>query len=351
MGPVHSQRPTQTNRATESITFDFITFLSNRGISYVTAGPNLPRSDICAIRCPWCTDDPSQHLSISPKGWYLCRRNRSHKGKNPARLVQALIGCSAETARAITGQDHTNIPENSMARVRERLRPPAPPIKRILKMPAEFRKFRDVPSARPFIAYLERRGFGHDTILNLTDNWDIRYAVTGPFHHRIVFPIIVNGDLVTWTARTISADNPVRYKTMTTDPERAQQLGLKPASRPINDYLLWQDHLAYGGGTIVLCEGPFVCLKINVVGMRHGIVSTCFFTNSPSNAQIDILHEVLPKFRRRILLLDQGTLSISLRVTATLREFSVHLGRLPDNVKDPGDLSERELMDIIAKVP
>ena len=212
--------------------------------------------------------------------------------------------------------------------------------KQSLKMPPEFRYFPmyECPSARPFINYLKYRGF--DNYGDIRICLRIRYCVEGYFKNRIIFPIVHEDKLVSWTGRSISKRNPVRYLSLTANHERARELGTSQAIGPINDYLLWHDDLTdLNCHTIVLTEGPFDALKVNVLGNPHGICATCFFTNTPSRKQIELLHGLLPRFGRHILLLDQGTLSIAIWTASVMKNLGIEFKTLPTGVKDPGDLS------------
>jgi hypothetical protein len=328
--------------------FDWINFLSQRGIAFVTKSPNLPRRDLVAIQCPWCGNaDPSQHLAIGEPG-YRCLRNPDHRGRNPARLVQVLTNCSWQQALAITGVTSTNIPSNFLERVQQALDPPEKPIPIPLELPDTFRPFRQLPSARPYISYLHRRGFTSPE--KLTRDYDLHYCVSGAFKGRIIFPVYFNGELVSWTGRTISSRLTIRYKSLTIDSEQAHKAGVPIAVGPISNYLLWFDDLNTSNcNTIVLCEGPFDSLKVNVLGQRYGICSTCFFTSAPSGQQVNLLHKLLPRFKRRVLLLDRGTLHVAMRITAQLRDLNVQISRLSQGTKDPGELtSHKELLEAVA---
>jgi hypothetical protein len=84
-------------------------------------------------------------------------------------------------------------------------------------------------------------------------------------------------------------------------------------------------------------------LKINVLGRRAGIVSTCFFTAQPTDQQVELLHQVVPRFERCILLLDDKTFYTTLRVTRELSALGVERGVLPQQfrLKDPGEFDRK----------
>jgi hypothetical protein len=116
---------------------------------------------------------------------------------------------------------------------------------------------------------------------------------------------------------------------------------------PINNYLLWWDHLIdCDADTIILVEGPFDALKVTTLGWTRGIVATCFFTQSPGPLQIDLLHELLPKFEKKYLLLDQGTLPALITIASELQTLGVEPLRLPIGVKDPGELTGEQLEEL-----
>jgi hypothetical protein len=311
------------------VSFDWIDFLSSRHIPFVTSGSSATKGNV-AIKCPWCHDDPSQHLAISTEGrGWRCWRRKEHAGKSDAFLVAKLIKCSMEDARAITGQKG-HLVAGFAQRLGEIMgEPEKPPQVISVDLPGEFRRFSQVPGKleTPFVKYMRRRGFSE--LMRLSVVYEIGYCRRGPLAYRIVFPIRFNGEVVNLTARTIT-DSPLRYMTLP-----------KEQAAPISDFLLWYDELRnqWDADTIILCEGPFDALKVNYLGEGEGIVSTCFFTSSPSDRQIDLLHELLPRFKNRYLLQDEGAYAVAMRTHSALRSLGVENLRLPQGAKDPGDMS------------
>jgi hypothetical protein len=332
---------------------DWPNFLDQYHIAYNTTGPNTSRGNI-AVRCPLCASDEDEpqyrYMSISLDGnGYRCwRRPNQHYGKNPARLIQALIKCTWEQAQRIAGIA-VHLPNDFAAQVRNTLEPPPTRSVPPLKLLPEFKPLSTLPSCRPFISYLEqRRGFTLPQITQFSATYGIQYCTRGPFKGRIIFPILAVNKLVTWTGRSIHQSVELRYKTLSSDYEKSKESGLPQAVAPINHYLLWQDELKRGGRSIYLCEGPFDALRVRVLGSRHDITATCFFTAQPSARQIDLLHNLLPKFERRYLLLDRGTMATSLHLGSLLQSLNIGIKQLPPHRKDPGELSEKELLTLDA---
>lgn len=311
------------------------------GIEYATSGPNVGRGRI-AVKCPFCGDaDPSQHMSVdlAGQGW-RCWRNHDHRGRSPVGLIRALLRCSAEEARRLAGIGPAVRSAGLADRIRGLLEPVdaegAPPS--LLREPTEFRKFTDLPSARPFLRYLEGRGFPRQFVLAPAD-LGLRYAVRGGFGGRVVFLVHDLGNLVTWTGRTISRRQPQRYKALPTDEENAALLGCAPANLSIGSCLLWQDELLAGGNVLCISEGPMDALKLRMLGWGSGVRSTAVFTNSISDAQMNRLRIIVPRFQRSVLLLDRGAEGRTMRARQQLAALGVRAGWLPDGVNDPGELS------------
>lgn len=324
--------------------FDFIRFFERYGIAYASSGANVSRGNV-AIHCPFCgSDDAGQHLSVSTdgRGW-RCFRRHDHRGKSPVRLVQALIGGSFEHAQALVGG--TVAPDDFMAAVTRAMSSTASTIEQrpALRMPPEFKRFTGLPSSRLFIRYLYDRDFSDVQIERMTPQYGIRYCTIGPYRGRIMFPVRFEGQLVSWTGRSIYPTAVLRYRALTNDPERAQEEGMGLAVGPISHFLLWYDALLDDkeSDTLCLCEGPFDALKVDILGRSIGVRATCFFTSGPTTQQIALLHTLLPRYRYKFLLLDRGTLPNALRIQGQLTGLGVELVELPAELKDPGEICTR----------
>lgn len=320
--------------------FDWLQFLERNNVDYRSQGKNVSRGNV-AIACPLCGDDPSEHMVISTQGhgWW-CWRNRKHQGRSPVRLVQALLHCSFEHAHNIV-QGAAFLPDDFHAHVMSIMKPTKPEDKTVaLKMPDTFRPLGRLPSARPYVNYLLNRGYTEKQIKKFNARHGIVYCTRGAFQGRVILPIYFEGRLVTWTGRAVSANAVIRYKTLSTTAEKAEADNMPVALGPITNYLLWWDDLMKADAdTIILCEGPFDALKIWTLGLSRGIVATCFFTQSPGPTQIDLLHELLPRFKRRCLLLDMNTVATQIEVTQQLQTLDVEQLTLPKGCKDPGEMT------------
>lgn len=339
--------------------FNWRAFLDQHRIPYVTEGPNTPRGSL-GVKCPFCgSADPSEHMVLRPFGNYWhCWRDRAHRGSNPAKLVQAILGCSLAKAHDLT-KSHKSIPpisedlhqqiELSLSRSSLVASSSLTPTVHYPQMPDQFREFSNDYAALPFLTYLSNRGF-HELVRKpdlLTFKYDLHYCVSGPFKGRIIFPVVQNGNLISWTGRSIypASKKIYRYKSLTTDPDKAREMGLKPAAAPLNNALLWQDRLQRGGSTLVITEGPFDALRVRYLGQADGIMATCLFTSMPTLRQLAIIRGLAPKYDRMITLMDSDARTKNERIRQQLSPI-VETAWLKEG--DPGDIEDRDqLLDLL----
>jgi hypothetical protein len=326
------------------VAIDYQRLFDAHGVAYVTSGPNVARDHI-AIKCPWCgTADPSEHMSVSlvGKGW-RCYRNHSHAGKSAARLLAAAANYPLDVARRIVGET-VFVPDNWADAVAAAMNPASKRSDHVLQLPSEFKPIaRNKVMARPYVNYLRGRGFEDFDIFRFTNRHGICFAQQGPQAGRIVFPVYFEERLVSWVGRTVSNKSMLRYKALGTDEEDDPR-----ALGPLPDFLLWYDDLLeVDADTIVFCEGPFDALKIWTLGREEGIVATCFFTSGPSELQIDLAHDVCPRFKRRYMMLDRGALPAAIKACRRMASLDIEAIEPPRGFKDPGELNHKALVRIL----
>lgn len=327
--------------------FDWEKVLIQHRVQYSTRGKNVSRGNL-VVHCPFCGhDDPSQHMSVSVDGtgWRCLRQPDAHRGKKPTRLLAALLNISIGQVASIVG-DTTYLPTDFMGALDEALNGKRKVFDdRKLDMPKEFEPIPKLGARRrfrPFENYLLERGFPETTIDKLTLRYNLRYCTAGAYEDRIIFPITDNGKLLTWSARAIFPSMGLRYKVLSSDPEKARSEGYEPAVGPITNYLLFYDHIVDCDASVLyICEGPFDALKLCVLGRKIGAVATCFFTAAPSEEQVAQLFELFPQFEHVVLLLDRGTMATQMRTISRFSGFTLERGKLPPEFKDPGELNHR----------
>lgn len=316
--------------------FNWKSFLSSRNIEYVERGRNVSKGNI-GIRCPLCADDPSHHLNISlqGKGW-ACWREASHRGRNDAKLVKALIGCTWEEAFEITGgkpdvQTTDELLEKCLAWQRG-----WKPKSKSIEFPKEFRPLagKDNVFRRPVMEYMKGRGYSGYDVENLAKRYHLHYAINGPWSRRVLVPIYnEGGQLVNYTGRAVG-DQSARYKT----------LGGTEAGSPMSSCLFdCPCVFKIPGRVLVVTEGPFDAMRLNWIGGLFGIQATCIFKLRLSEDQESLLSRARFLYEEAYVMFDSAAKLQSFRAADQLRFRNFNL---PDKVKDPGSLKASEALAI-----
>jgi hypothetical protein len=332
--------------------FNWQRFCTENRIPFVTRGPNTARNNI-SIQCPFCGQaDDSQHMGLSlnvEKPFWACWRNKAHRGRNPSILLARLLHISrAQALNMIEG--HNNNPDHfeqavaNLAPQEEEEKPGA--VEKEIKMPKEFRVFSDTLTWGPeirFVSYLAnphpKRGFD-EYWYKLVKKYDLRWAVTGEYTNRVIIPVYHEGKLATWTARAIG-NAQIRYRTL----ERAQE------RRDIKECLLLPpDLLNVPRDLLIVSEGPFDAMKLQIFGEHLSATATCLFGLTMSNAQMALLGKLRKRYRQVAVLLDLEEQVQGGTMRDAFHEIfggNVKQAKLPPGVKDPGDLKPHQVEELI----
>lgn len=347
--------------------FNWTRFLESHHIDYVTSGPNTARGNI-SIKCQWC-DDPSEHLGISleGKGW-SCWRCK-HGGKSPIGLIQKLIHVDYEEAARIAGVSTTITVSDATfktyissmmtkeTKVNEQRKLEFPKNIKLLFEPGhapaiQSRTWQEALGWRPY--YFDRylramRNYSIVESADVADMYQLRYALTGPYRYRLVFPIYDKDyHLLTWTGRTIG-NNTIRYKTLSPDADKAKEEGLPQALASITD-CLWNFNKLTNTKfeTLILVEGPFDALRLDYYGREHNVRSTCLFGQSVSDSQISLVESIRHNFNKLHVTLDHNSEGFAMKIAGKLAHLDCQMKRLPEDVKkDPADMSKEQIEEWI----
>lgn len=311
--------------------FDWRAFCNHNHITYVTSGPNTAKGNI-SIRCPWCGNaDPSQHMGLfldPARPSWGCLRNAQHRGRHPAKLIAKLLGIAYGTAAALV--QASDFPIDSFEEAITSLRNTpgtleARPAKTPLTMPSAFKNLADGGYASRFLAYLEGRGFGLDS-LNVAETYDLRYALTGEQAWRLIFPIHdLNGELVGWTGRTIRNGTP-RYRA-------SENLGKEVV---LGGFGVPDDVI------LLVCEGPVDWIKMDYYGSPVGVSAVATMGTAYTDDQVFQLLKLQQRVSKTFILFDRDALSSQLRLADELEAYSkgpVQTLQLPQPFDDPGQMT------------
>lgn len=332
-------------------TLNWLRVLNSAGIEYVERGSNVAKGHV-NIHCPWCgAADPSHHLGLElSTGYWGCWRNQQHRGKSPLRLLVQLLGVSYYKAREIAGlTDDYADPEGFdavAARVMQRGQVETAQLfkKQELVIPEGNRPILPKGRTRHHWDYLvHQRGFLPCDIPLLTSWYLVVAATEGRYHDRIMLPYVVDWEIVSWTARAI-ADARIRYL----DLSKEESL-VEPKKTLYN-----HDAAFEGGHTLLVVEGPFDALKLDLYGREWGVRAVALSTNSISDEQIYILEEAAYGFKSVLMMMDNaGQLGVidSMKMRERLAQIrNMGFTEVPYSRKDGGDLLPYEVINYARRI-
>lgn len=324
--------------------FDWRQFCDSRNVEYRESGAGTARGNIY-IDCPFCGEAGRGkfHLGLRLDGpqWGCWKDPKAHgSAKHPTKLVQRLLGCSWEQARAIVDdQDWTSSDFAAMRRQLEGLDHREDEIVRL----RPYRLPRDVFPLRagdgkcePFLRYLEGRGLPREC----ARLYRMHAARSGEFAWRIVLPYFVHGTCVAATGRHIGRSD-LRYYT------------LPPKVTDTTVYNYDGAVEVDGGDCLVIVEGQFDAIVLDwhceVLGLQCSAVALAGlgWTTKKRPAVLELAR----RYRRVLVLLDRGEEHRSMAVVDDLRVARVdaRVALCPDHRKDPGEFDQRDTRMLFEK--
>jgi len=170
------------------LAFDIEAYLQNRGIEYITEGKNVTAGWL-EINCPFCGDDPSFHMGVSPERWISCWRCGT-KG-SVLKYIMFVEDCSYGKAKKIAMEFVDETLSHLKIEDRDEIYRPSKVV-----LP-ESKKLLD-----DHYNYLENRGFDAKEIerkYKLTATGKCR-GIDSKYSYRILVPVLVNRLPVSFTA-------------------------------------------------------------------------------------------------------------------------------------------------------
>lgn len=325
---------------------DWKKILTQHGIEFIESGPSTAKGNLYTA-CPFCKETSGYHMGISlfGKGWG-CWKRADHRGRSPRRLLAGLLGVGIAQAQALLdGLSGAGLAADyDMTRRVKDMRSGdddevTPYEEEPLEFPPEIRPLTPQGQGHLFTEYLEERGWLPADAARVAFRYKLRYAMRGAFAYRLVVPVYGECGLLTWTGRTIAPDIEPRYKTLSTDPEKAKEDDVPVARENVRDCLFGEaDLFTKMGAGLVVCEGPMDAIRVDYAGHRLGFRATCLFGKALSDAQVEKLAEVAPYYGRKLILLDSDATMDAYRLLERLAPYGYSVARLPRRYKDPGEM-------------
>ena len=323
------------------MTFDWQNFLQHYSIPFWDAGKNVARGHL-SVKCPWCgSADRSHHMGIELKtGWWGCLRDKSHRGKNPARLMTALAPSLtwAQAIALIDDQESLLAPGTNWESLQKQLKKVVREEKTerataVDPLP-EFRPIANTHLRRRFFNYLvKNRGFRRKDVGKLCAQYDLRCCTSGDWNNRIILPLLKGKKWVGWQGRSISKNPRLRYLSF-------------PGSSAVKSVLFNSNAAAGGGRVLVVVEGPFDALKLDFYGKRFGVRAVGCMTTSVTPEQIAALLLYGRRFDAVVLLLDPTALGQALQMQSDLAMLRPKIITDPPDADDPGAYTRGQVQEL-----
>lgn len=236
------------------MSLDIIGYLERAGVDFVRSGENVGSSDV-AMECPFCGDDPSNHLTIHRSTGYLnCWRcnfedykMKSKKGWRPSfkTLIKEIEDCTWGEAKQIYEEIGGDSPEGVPGRAIDR-----PTMVENCVFPSDIISFDNPGAFAPFrdvlYGYLVKRNFTKYHI----QKHKLHFGTQGQNFGRIIIPYFLNGKMVNWIGRRTSPKQKWRYF----------NCKLSEASVRLADILYGAE--SFKGDVLRLVEGAFDKMRI-----------------------------------------------------------------------------------------
>lgn len=182
--------------------FDLIAYLQDKGIEYSEDGKNTT-SGWTEVNCPFCGDDPSMHLGISPERLLNCWRCGA-KG-SVLKYIRAIENCSWAQAKKVT----SNYVDDSLQHLKTDIMERSTREGKGTILPEGIENLSEI-----HYQYLEERGYDPIYIERKYKLKALGRALKHEdrkFQFRLIIPIIQNNIVVNFTARDFAGTRIPKY--------------------------------------------------------------------------------------------------------------------------------------------
>ena len=282
---------------------------SDYKIRYITEGTKHCRAGWVQVPCPFCTGGDGYHLGYNTEvGYYNCWRCGGH---SEVKVLRALL-------RLTRGQVKELISQYKGRGVRGAKTKNKGGSAKVVRLP-----FGTGQMTKIHRNYLRERRFDPDT---LEDVWGLRgTGPVGRYKMRIIAPVTIGGELVSYQGRDITGKSPLKYKACALEKE-----------------VVHHKNTVYGVDQCRLSS--FACIVEGITdAWRIGPGAVATFGIKYKTEQVMELHRIFKDTSRVFLVFDadrQAQIqSRKLQASLSMVFHKVEAISVPT---DPGDLSEAE---------
>jgi hypothetical protein len=328
--------------------FDIEKFLQYNNIPIRYKGENVSKGEL-GVCCPFCIKsgrgDTNFHMGINPdNGAYSCwRYPKTHAGRKMEKLVRMFLECSYEEAYKIvydTAPVDLIVTDNLVDIVNKLFDKKSAPKQesdkapKELLFPSEFIDIKSTGVTKKFYDYITSRGFVD--VDKLIKKYSLFCALNGKYANRIIFPFCYQGELVTWSSRTLDQDLNWRYL----------DLEVEKSVIHVKQLLYNYDSIIEGGNLLVITEGLFDCIKLDYF-FSKGNRATCLSTKHMTTNQGHQIRRLSKVFNKIVIFMDSDAMSASWEIRSEFCTLpNVTFKFLPVGFKDPGDFTTEEIKNL-----
>jgi hypothetical protein len=309
------------------------TLFDTIGVTWVDTDTN-PRNTSrgwVSIACPWCGDDPSQHLGINEEfGHYRCLRNEDHRGRSPYWLLKGLGVSPRDMDDLLNSHGRSSATLGAIPLSAKRSDRPEGRVVADSPFPYRWKQLTPAGDNPRALNYLAHRNFPDPE--RTCREFDLRIG-TGKWSRRIWFGLRdLAGTVSGMTGRTWDRYRQPRYYT-----EAPRPMLYLPRS-PNRDHRL-----------ALLVEGPMDALRTaDVTGRRRNllVIALCGLSaTGHRRLQLTELAKRVPSFA---IALDSSVESVQREKLMNELRAVPALGKItrlkvPEDKDDPGEMTNSEV--------
>ena len=297
-------------------------------IEWIDRGKNTSAGNI-NIKCPWCLDDPSKHLAVAlmKEAWFCYRAPNQHSGKNFFRLLSKLGIRDEEEARRLLRR---------FQRAGDALVPQRLPAD-LQEQRTAWSRFETAGNSREALDYLSARGFPAPK--TLCERFDLRYAPVGLWARRLLIPLHLDGEVISWTARDMTGRFEQKY-----------------LMREVPGFvaLCMPDALKPAPSIAVIVEGPMDALRIAQGTRDARVISIALCGKSLGAEKLLQIRKACETCTDILVTMDaDAPMSACYQTVADIHSAvtveRVGRAKLPPGIKDPGELPAEGVLQWVNK--
>jgi hypothetical protein len=317
------------------LTFDVLSFFTDKGIDYRERGANIMRNHI-GISCPVCEDDPSYHMNISWDGTHaLCFRCNTHIKNNANRVIRLLVPDISRIDEMSIFAEYPYMGEPDV--VEDKIEPEDAREQRFMSLWNSF-SWGFGWKNRAYENYLRGRGFR----LRHCYDFGIRFGQED-YDWRIGIPIHdTNGRIVSFTARAIG-NHSLRYKNC------PAHISLLPPSQLL--FGLYHSTQVIGSTKpyVVITEGCFDALRF----LFSDIKCVALMKKRITHEQFSLLTQTFPADTPLVLFLDAD---VSEReIEDLLNKLALYFKQVyqviaPKKIKDAAEMNTEQVNSFVSSL-